>query len=695
MQEKQEEQEKQEKQEKPAVPPEGARPPRRWRRRLGWFLGGLAFALLALLAVAPSLLSTGMGKAFIVDLVRERVAAPVEVDSVSFSWTGVQRVEGLRIGSAAGFPPEEDVLRLRAATVKGGLFRLFQGRNGPFHLELEEPVVTVHRSRGGAFNFVGLLAGKKQAEGGGAKQEGGPKRDDGGGPKKEEGPGAVELGAFPWTISVGVHGGRLEYLDDVLGTASRVSEIDGLMGTSPEKVTLSLTARAAGPGAAEAAGGEDNVTMDLVSKSLGDLAKGRQGVVGHVKIDRLDLRPYRGLLEKLAGIPPPDGPVTCELSASTRIGGAVDARGSLAVDDAHGKSQAEFAGSLRAGPDGSSWKLDLSSTVSIPAAAPILQRYIPEGLEIAPGALLGIPALTLEGKLGKDGALLAGSLDGKGRIEVAGGARFKGWTVDGLKADLRTSRGEVFLENVDAGVNGGRATARELAVDMKTSPASYHGSVRLEGVAVNYEMAELLAFVVPFLSLEDRQASFAGRLSADVECAGQGFARADLERGLRGKGAVRITDGQVSASPFFREAGKLIGADLERVVFSELGSDFGVGEGRVDARRVFLVAKEGGKLRNLGLNGFTRFDRTLEFGVDLEQLQETIGDRKIRRILGEASKVLGHGILPLKLKGTLLHPELVLEPRLESAPVIEKVKDIPVDEIFDLFKKKKKPKKEK
>ena len=100
------------------------------------------------------------------------------------------------------------------------------------------------------------------------------------------------------------------------------------------------------------------------------------------------------------------------------------------------------------------------------------------------------------------------------------------------------------------------------------------------------------------------------------------------------------------------------------MLFEAIGSDFTIAAGKISCPKVFLQGKEGGKLRSLGLEGVTGIDGSLDYGMNLASLKETIGDKKIRRILDQAGKILGDGTLPFKLRGTLSKPKLALEPVL-------------------------------
>jgi hypothetical protein len=210
-------------------------------------------------------------------------------------------------------------------------------------------------------------------------------------------------------------------------------------------------------------------------------------------------------------------------------------------------------------------------------------------------------------------------------------------------------------------LNGGKIQADELSLGLEGSP-EFRVVLRSEGVAATCEMTPLLAYVLPFLPQADVNADFAGAIQSSVEITGRGFSLNDLQKNLQGKGSLRINDGRIGASPLLRELATMLRGDLDRVLFETIGSDFTIGEGKISCPKVFLQGKEGGKLRNLGLEGVTGIDGSLDYGMKLASLKETIGDKKIRRILDYAGKVLGEESLPLKLGGTIAKPELVLQP---------------------------------
>jgi hypothetical protein len=324
-----------------------------------------------------------------------------------------------------------------------------------------------------------------------------------------------------------------------------------------------------------------------------------------------------------------------------------------------------------------------------------------EGLDLEPWKGL----LEKLGGLAPAGGPLGFKLSGKavggkssGRIEMSGGLSCRGWTVSDVSADLLPGPDTIAIANGSATLNGGRVVLESFSTGLGAD-ARFGGAIRVEGAAANYELAPLLAYVVPFLSLGDRKAVFSGTMEGRLEIEGKVFDSRMISSSIRGRGTLRVRDGGVSASRFFQDAAKHIGLDLEEVLFSEMGSDFEIADEKVRCEKVFLVGKEGSKLRNLGLKGETTFDGRLDFGVDLAAIEETVGSKRIRRILETARKVMGDSVFPLKLKGTLRSPELALEapqgfPGLDAV-LDEEKKGVDVKDILDAFRSRRKKDKDK
>ena len=119
---------------------------------------------------------------------------------------------------------------------------------------------------------------------------------------------------------------------------------------------------------------------------------------------------------------------------------------------------------------------------------------------------------------------------------------------------------------------------------------------------------------------------------------------------------------------FFDEFGAFVGREFNQLVVTRMGSEFGIpGDGKIEATKVIIQMKGDDKVRDLGLTGTTWFDGRLDYGVTLETLRQSIGDKKIRRILKDIQKYTGDDSFPVKLRGTLSAPQFKWEP-LASSP---------------------------
>jgi hypothetical protein len=308
--------------------------------------------------------------------------------------------------------------------------------------------------------------------------------------------------------------------------------------------------------------------------------------------------------------------------------------------------------------------------VALPRLIEQLSLELPDDLTIAEGTKLELAELRASSRFDGDNptATALVTAQSSAHLTLSGNIGFQGYDLSALDADLEYKSQTAKLKAVKAKLSDGNVLAEELVIELNKKPPEYHGKVIVEDVRATYEMTKLLAYAVPFLSLDDERADFSGRLNAELELSGRGFETADLKSALKGKGKLRIRDGKLGASKFFLKVVSLLGGKQEDLHFSELGSDFDIGGARVLAHKVFLLPRADSKLRNLGLNGVTGFDGALDFSVDLAALQETIGDKRIRRILQSTRKLFGGDSFPLRLRGTLDAPKLDLVTPLTKTP---------------------------
>lgn len=354
------------------------------------------------------------------------------------------------------------------------------------------------------------------------------------------------------------------------------------------------------------------------------------------------------------------------LEASAFLGrgsGGLEVRIELAGDTIAAEAKAALQpvpGEGEGGGGARRFELELRSLeVRDPALAAWIRSLLPEGCELDRTPAVRLFGVRLAGALAPDASPLR-TLEGEGKVAVAGALRYRGIAAADLEAGVRVGGGAVEIRDLRSTVNGGRVVAdASLGIE---APRAYRLAVRADGVAASYDMAPLLAYALPFLTPGVDGAEFSGTVRGALEVEGRGFSFADLEAHLRGKGSLRVLGGSISASGVFAELSTLLRREFGRALFEEAGSDFEISEGRVASKGVFLRGKEGGKLRSLRLAGSTSFDGTLDYGIELSAIREAIGDREARRILEIAEGMLGGGAapLPLRLAGTLSKPRISL-----------------------------------
>jgi len=643
---------------------------------LGLVLVGVAFL--------PAILSSDFARSRMLAAARSRLTAEVDARDISFSWGGPQRIEGLRIGPPPGFP--DDVLRVESIDLAGGLIGLALSGD-PLVLEVKEPVFNVRRNAKGELNLEALVA-KPAGEPERPRPEPEEPREPLPAPPEDRGP------AFPRDVTLVLRGGTVTYRDELLEAASDVTGIEADLSGKADALQLKAGARVSHPDASSP--GKASITL-----SAGGLRQGSALETLVLDLDAalesVDLRPYAGLIERSARARPPEELLDWKVTATTRAGVL-----ELKTAASAGRSAALDATVTLSPPGpGRTWTLagsaqgDLGYLVkAAPASAEV---------RVEDGSRVRIHDVAFKGKVPAPGAApleAARSVEGACRLEQSGNVTVQGWKVGGASGVVRAAQGRFALEEMTASVNGGKASCRA-SLDAGADLPAWSLSARLDDAQANYEITPLLQYVLPFLALEGERALFSGKLEGAIDLEGRGADRAAIEKDINGKGSVRVRDGGIAASRFFSEIAGALDLDLGEVLFSEMGSDFAILPGKVDVTKAYFTGKPGGKLRNLGLVGTTRFDGTIEFGLDVTAIRESIGSKRIRRVLEGIEKVAGSGILPLKVTGTLKSPKLTLsapdaggildrvlggEGKEEGDPAADAGKA--VEDVFDLFRKK-------
>lgn len=302
--------------------------------------------------------------------------------------------------------------------------------------------------------------------------------------------------------------------------------------------------------------------------------------------------------------------------------------------------------------------LALSLELALPALVEELAERLPEGVRVGPDSRAKVENLVVRGEVGGGRPPLE-TLNAAGHVTFAGAIEHTGVRVETLDADLRLAEGMIVLENVTAKINQGTLKNSRVALGLGAEKPPFDLDLDLDAAVLDYGLAPIVSFVLPLLPPEAREADIAGALSFQLKLSGKGFDFADLKQSLTGGGAVLLANGRLESSPFFQSLGSLIGAELGKIGFESMGSEFRIGSGKISSDSMYFEPKEG-KIRRLGLVGSTGFDRTIDYGVRLRAVESAIGDDKIRRILETTRKVLGEEGLPLRLEGTIAKPRLSL-----------------------------------
>ena len=135
------------------VPPSSAAPKRRWVRRLLLSTGVAVGGVVLLVAIAPTLLSTGPFVRFALRQVDARLNGRVEVASVSLGWLSGVRVDGLRVFDEAGV----QVAQADHVACPMGLWRTVTGRYPLGHTVVDGLAFDARVDAQGRLNFAQLV----------------------------------------------------------------------------------------------------------------------------------------------------------------------------------------------------------------------------------------------------------------------------------------------------------------------------------------------------------------------------------------------------------------------------------------------------------------------------------------------------------------------------------------------------------
>ncbi len=313
----------------------GSKPRRRWLRRL-LLVGGLLLVLVVLLVLlVPTLLSTGMGKGFVLGAVNDSIAGEVEADGLSVGWLSGQSVTGVVVRDADG----NEVARVgRVDLPDASLWGLVQGGLALGELRIETVTADIVGYEDGTTNLQRALAGRGGAPTSSGKPSSGKKTTPGG--------GTASSAAWPEGLSLGVvvRDVDISYRADGVADLIRltVPQAD-LTATDPAHLVLKLNAELS------QADRKGSVTADAQVDKLFDASGVYQpgqavarvdAKVSDLPVDLLDaLMKQDGRLTALLG-PVLNGGVYSDVTAKggsvdvTAVTEHLDIEGEFAFDDA-------------------------------------------------------------------------------------------------------------------------------------------------------------------------------------------------------------------------------------------------------------------------------------------------------------------------------------------------------------------------
>ncbi|MBI3845473.1 MAG: AsmA family protein, partial [Planctomycetes bacterium] len=139
-------------------------------KRVLWV--GVAFVVLlvALVAIAPTLISSAAVRKQLVSLAEDHLDAKLEIADLHVSWFGGLRIEGLRLGNPPGFS-DGPFVACQEATGGIALWPLLHGVVDLQTVRLEKPDLRLERARDGRWNWEAIVKGGTPAGSGKAPME--------------------------------------------------------------------------------------------------------------------------------------------------------------------------------------------------------------------------------------------------------------------------------------------------------------------------------------------------------------------------------------------------------------------------------------------------------------------------------------------------------------------------------------------
>ncbi|MEM7205244.1 MAG: AsmA-like C-terminal region-containing protein [Planctomycetota bacterium] len=658
--------------------------PRRLPRLLK-ILAILLGVLIALLLLAPLVLSTSWVRGKIERGLQDAMGTGVAVEQLGLSWFSGLSLGPLAIDNPAGFPQDRKAVRLESARGDVSLLSLLTGK-----LDVDATVeglsVRVWQKTDGTTNLLAL-----QPDGGGVEVR---TSDDDPQTSESEIPTGVldnlrlDLKLVDATIEIAHETeGLLESLRDVNATIHK--EYGG------SEIQLRIDAELDRPT------GEDSGRLSVEVAADASLKK---PLIADLDVLGLDLARYQPLVSALMGkdqVTALAGVVGGNARATVNLQSQeVRLQGDLAVDAPH------FAGPLFAGLDVAaprwSFEPDVEIAMAEDGAPPKIEA---SGLRVDLGfatlsGLAAEPAKALIG--GRDalgvaftvdlGAVLkmggpipaeladaAGAVDGKLALAVTPDAfdpeqlaakfldlfaaqieakvdhlSIQGHRVEGLTASLALDAGQASIQA--QGTAGGGPLTLAMQVD-PTDRATWPSELTLawKDADVLAPSVELLRYAVPLLAGLDTDAAldFQSKISTELSLSGPLLA-GDAEwlawlNHWRGEGDLALANGAFTPAGALQPLLQLAG-ESGKIKFDDLNTHFQLAQGFVETS----LMKFGKKAAEFGVTGKTGLDGSIEYAIDISSALAQHRDG--RKVL----EALGGNVPKATLGGTLDAPQFVM-----------------------------------
>ncbi|MEC8653467.1 MAG: hypothetical protein VXY92_12995 [Planctomycetota bacterium] len=641
--------------------------PRKATRRVWMALA----AVMALVLLAPTILSMGALRSFVEGQLSERLRGDATVEDVSFGWLTGLEVQGLRVENPPGFSMERPAVTLQSLNADVALGALVFGELDASG-ELVGLAVHVEQREDGATNLQRLAAAEAPPQVASAA----PDAPDEDGAAAERPQFALDVRLRDGAVTIRREGELLETLTDFACAARSASGSDDVQIEASGKLR-------AGDFAAQLRLDPRAETTDA-------------SLVAH----GLDLAAWRPLLDSL--MPGQwtalSGKVDGEVRAKLHRGDQVEVDGELVVDGPH------LAGPVVQGMDLRGDRWTIKPTLALGSAASSTLDASALGVDLEWLKIQGAPASTagraalrydvdvaalaafggpIPAMLKGSGAKLAGALDlpseqlptdlaGWARV-IAADAAFDvtsmnagGFALRDLGFALDVRDGQLKLTTKpDARVDGG-ALALDVDVDLSDFGAlPARAAIVWTGGKLTGGATQQLRYLAPMLAGLDRElADIVGRVDLELRVAGpaqRGEQQTWLEwaDAWSGEGALRLN--ATTFSPARSLAGLLqpLGtwsAELAPIAqggklkIDALSAPFSLTRGALSTAGATWLASG----KEIGLVGSVGLDGVIDYALDLTPLLR--GHRDGERVLAAFDSALPGATL----SGTVDDPQLGL-----------------------------------